>query len=184
MPASYLCTSLHSRSDSSCQICYKGVEWQRGSRGCPDPSGEPSKAEDNMSLKPWLRSRLIPPPRLCFECGCDEVKVGSKHSAAEVAEQAFVSPCTPMRTGREIRVRQLAGVFSGLYQCAPWSMIYWVWCTHNNNRPKTIFTSDLLQIRFFAALCRSTAMIFIISPHHQFHLHIPAAVTLNSLLME
>lgn len=33
-------TSLRSRSDESCQIRSKGVEQQRGSRACPDLSGE------------------------------------------------------------------------------------------------------------------------------------------------
>lgn len=113
-----------------------------------------------------------------FECRCDEVKVSSEHSATGVTEEAFVAALVHTNVRRETRdsrpvctlVNDLLGV------------------VHKQQQAELIFTSGLLQIRSlpFVALhwLSITAGIFIISPRHRFHLHIPAAVTLNYLLME
>lgn len=80
------------------------MEWQRGSRACPDLSGEDNKADDNMSLKPWMRSRLKYLSLLIHsltEYRCDEDKVGSKHSAPEVTEEAFVDALLHTNVHRE-----------------------------------------------------------------------------------
>lgn len=50
--------------------------------------------------------------RANFECWCDEVKVGSEHSAAEVTEKAFLEVLlhTNVHREKERGVRRLAGV--------------------------------------------------------------------------